>query len=275
MPEGDSVFRLAARLRATLPGRTITRGELRSGRSAGASLAGLTIEGFATHGKHLLTRLAPDLTLHTHMRMQGRWTITGAGKTLPARTRHTVRMRAALDDGRTLWAIDMPVVELIPRAHESEVLRRLGPDPLQPHWDADEAGSRIRLRPDRPIAHALLDQRNVAGFGNLWVNEICFLRGVHPDTPAASVDVSALLARAASMLRISATDPKLYQVTTGDTAKGRSHWVAGRAGRPCLRCGTIVQVRAEVPGDPDRRRTWWCPRCQPPPDASREEPRGG
>jgi NADH dehydrogenase/endonuclease-8 len=107
----------------------------------------------------------------------------------------------------------------------------------------------------------------VAGFGNLWVNELCFLRGHNPWTPVRDVDVAALLELGARALRHSATVPGAMQVTTGVKRKGEQQWVAGRAGRPCLRCGTTVRVVAEVAGDPERRRTWWCPTCQPGPDA--------
>jgi formamidopyrimidine-DNA glycosylase len=143
------------------------------------------------------------------------------------------------------------------------VVGSLGPDPLRDDWDADEAVRRLERRPHRPLAAALLDQRNVAGFGNLWVNELAFLRGAHPLRPVGEVDIAALVAIGARALRLSATVAGMYQVTTGRAVKGESHWVAGRAGRPCLRCGTRVRVVAERVDDPERRRTWWCPRCQP------------
>jgi formamidopyrimidine-DNA glycosylase len=182
---------------------------------------------------------------------------------VPPRIAHQVRVRLRLDDGRTLWGIDVPVVRLLPTAREGEVVGRLGPDPLRGDWDPAEAVRRIEGRPDRPLVAALLDQGNVAGFGNLWVNELAFLRGVHPFRPVAEVDVPALLTVGARALRLSATVPGMYQATTGRAVKGESHWVVGRAGRPCLRCGTRVRVVAERAGDPERRRTWWCPRCQP------------
>lgn len=263
MPEGDSVFRLAARLRREVAGRSIVEGELRSGPAAGTSLAGRTIAEFETHGKHLVTQLSPGWALHTHLLMQGSWSITGPGRRLPASVAARARVRAQLDDERTLWGIDMPIVELMREADVAGALAFLGPDPLRPDWDAAEAVARLEQRPERTVVAALLDQRNLAGLGNLWVNELSFLSGVHPFDPIGSVDAAALVARAARALRLSATVPGMYQVTTGDARRGRSHWVAGRAGKPCLRCGTSVRVRAEVVDDPERRRTWWCPRCQP------------
>jgi len=267
VPEGDSVYRLRRRLETATLGARVRDGEVRSGNAAGRSLAGVRIEGYDTHGKHLLTRFDDGSTLHTHLRMQGSWTITRAGRSLPTVARETARVRLGLDDGREVWGLDLPVVELVPTARESDVIGYLGPDPLRGDWDAAEAVRRLSTRPDRPVVAALLDQSAVAGLGNLWVNELAFLRGVHPFAPVGSTDLDALMRLAARCLRVSATVPGMYQVTTGDRRKGASHWVAGRAGRPCLRCGTRVQVRDEVQNDPEQRRTWWCPRCQPPPAA--------
>ncbi|MFE1646165.1 DNA-formamidopyrimidine glycosylase family protein [Microbacterium sp. P01] len=263
MPEGDSVYRLAERLRRASDGAVIVAGELRSGNAAGASLAGLRIEEYATHGKHLLMRLSDATTVHTHLRMQGSWSITGRGKALPRAVQPSVRVRLQLTSGVTLWGIDLPVVERVPTASESDVIGHLGPDPLRSDWDAEEAVRRLAEDPTRPLVAALLDQRNMAGLGNLWVNEVAFLRGIHPFRPIGEVDLDPLVGTAARALRLSATTPGLYQVTTGRSGKGSSHWVVGRAGRPCLRCGTVIRVRAERPLDPEQRRTWWCPSCQP------------
>ena len=263
MPEGDSVFRLAARLRRSLDGRTLRRGDLRVPAHATDVLDGMRVADHATHGKHLLTRFHGGLTLHTHLLMQGSWTVTAAGRKLPHRLLPDARVILEVQDGPTAYGLDLPVVDLLPTRSETDVVGHLGPDPLREDWAADEAIRRLRRNPGEGVAAALLDQRNIAGFGNLWANELCFLRGVHPDTSLADVDVPALVALGARCLRFSALQPNAHQVTTGNTRKGQQHWVAGRAGKPGLRCGTTVLVRGEVPGDPGRRRTWWCPRCQP------------
>ena len=142
------------------------------------------------------------------------------------------------------------------------MIGHLGPDPLRADWDPTAAALRLVADPQRALAAALLDQRLMAGLGNLWVNELCFLRGHSPWTPVGDVDVPALVRLAARALRISATVDGMYQVTTGNRRRGEQHWVAGRTGRPCLRCGTPVRVAAETAGE---RRTWWCPHCQPGP----------
>jgi NADH dehydrogenase/endonuclease-8 len=171
--------------------------------------------------------------------------------------------------GPTAYGVLLPVVDVVRTSREHELVGHLGPDPLREDWDAEEAVLRIEQDPLRPVAAALLDQRLVAGLGNLWANELCFLRGVSPWTPVGEVDVPALVRLAARALRTSVHVPGAYQVTTGNTRRGEQHWVAGRAGRPCLRCGTTVLVVDEVPNDPDRRRTWWCPTCQPGPGPDR------
>ncbi|BBY87474.1 DNA-formamidopyrimidine glycosylase family protein [Mycolicibacterium tokaiense] len=262
MPEGDTVYALARRLRAALDGRTLSVGELRVPQHATDDLAGRMVLEHVTHGKHLLTRLSGDLTVHTHLKMSGSWTISGAGRWLPRTVMPDVRV-ILRTDGPAAYGVRLPVVDLLRTRDERDVIGHLGPDPLREDWDPAEAARRLAAAPDRPLVAALLDQRCVAGFGNLWANELCFLRGHNPWTPVADVDVDALLRLGARALRHSATVPGAMQVTTGVRRKGEQHWVAGRAGRPCLRCGTTVQVVDEVPGDPERRRTWWCPRCQP------------
>ncbi len=265
MPEGDTVFVLARRLRASLDGRRLVRAELRVPAHATSDLSGRVITEHDTHGKHLLTRFSGGLTLHTHLKMTGSWSITRGGKQLPRRMMPDVRVLLALDSGAIAYGISLPVVQLLPTSHESDAIGHLGPDPLRADWDPAEAVRRLAARPDRPLAAALLDQRNIAGLGNLWANELSFLRGYNPWTPMRDVDVPATVALAARALRQSATTAGAMQVTTGNTRPGEQHWVAGRAGQPCRRCGTTVCVAAEVPGDAERRRTWWCPHCQPGP----------
>ncbi len=268
MPEGDTVYALARRLDTALRGRVLTRGELRVPAHATENLSGRTVLAHLTHGKHLLTRLSGELTLHTHLRMSGSWTISHTGRWLPRDVMPDVRV-VLRTDGPAAYGVRLPVVDLLRTADEGQVVGHLGPDPLRDDWDIEEAARRLRVDPDRPLIAALLDQRCVAGFGNLWANELCFLRGHNPWTPVGAVDLHALLELGARALRRSATVPGAMQVTTGDRRKGEQHWVAGRAGRPCLRCGTPVRVVAEVPNDPERRRTWWCPTCQPGPNVPR------
>jgi formamidopyrimidine-DNA glycosylase len=238
---------------------------------AAEDLAGRTVLGHETHGKHLLTRFDGGLTLHSHLKMDGSWTVVRPGRSLPNQLLPDVRVLLAAEGGPTAYGLLLPVVELVRTADEADVLGHLGPDPLRADWDAAEAVRRLGADPSRTIAAALLDQRRMAGLGNLWVNELCFLRGHSPWTPVAEIDLPATVRLAARALRHSALTPGAYQVTTGRNRRGEDHWVAGRAGEPCRRCGTVIRVSAEVPGDPERRRIWWCPRCQP----GAEPTRGG
>jgi formamidopyrimidine-DNA glycosylase len=265
MPQGDTVYALARRLDEALRGRLLLHGELRVPRHGTDDLSGRTVLGHDTHGKHLLTRLSDDLTLHTHLRMSGSWTVSPTGRWPPRAVMPDVRvvLRTA---GPAAYGVRPPVVDLLRTRDEASAVGHLGPDPLRDDWDLELALRRMETDSMRPLVATLLDQRCVAGFGNLWANELCFLRGHYPWTPVADVDLRALLALGVRALRHSATVPGAMQVTTGIRRKGEQHWVAGRAGRPCLRCGTCVQVTAEVPNDPERRRTWWCPTCQPGPD---------
>jgi NADH dehydrogenase/endonuclease-8 len=200
--------------------------------------------------------------------MDGEWSVTRPGRRLPPTLRPEVRLVLEVDTGETAWGLRLHDVALVPTADERAVVGHLGPDPLRGDWDPAEAVRRIRSDPALALAAALLDQRRIAGLGNLWANELPFLLGVSPWTPIGQVDVDRLVERAATMLRHSALSPGALQVTTGNPRHGEEHWVAGRYGRPCRRCGTPVEVSAEIPGDPRNRRTWWCPSCQPGPGPS-------
>ena len=143
----------------------------------------------------------------------------------------------------------------------------LGPDLLGPDWDAAEAARRLRLDPDRAIGEALLDQRNLAGAGNVYKTEICFLRGISPWTPVGDVKDLAGVVDLAHRLLV-ANKERYDHVTTGDTRAGQRTWVYDRAGRPCRRCGSnhpgrLPRRRRQRQGNDEGRLSYWCPRCQP------------
>ncbi len=260
MPEGDTVYRAARRLDAALLGRPLERAELRVPAHATADLVGMTVTANVTWGKHLFTRFDSGLTLHTHLRMDGSWRVLRS-RSWPGRG-DVVRVLLGTGTG-TVLGERVPVVELLRSTDERRITEALGPDPLRDDWDLDEAVRRVGSDEERELAAALLDQRCLAGLGNFWVNEVCFLRGYDPRTRVGATDVRATVRLAARALRASALQPRMYQVTTGDTRRGATQWVYGRADEPCRRCGTRIQVRAAESGDPERRRTWWCPHCQP------------
>jgi formamidopyrimidine-DNA glycosylase len=257
VPEGDTVFLAATRLNAALAGQTLTRTDFRVPRIATVDLVGRTVERVVSHGKHLLFRIAGGVTLHTHFKMNGSWHLYRPGERWKG---PEWQVRALLETASWVAVgFRLAVVDLLHTAREHEVLGHLGPDPLGPEWDADEALRRLTAEPDRAIGDTLLDQRVMAGPGNVWKSEICFLRGVDPGTPVGRLSrPERLVALVKELFEANRTTGS--QITTGDFRPGHTHWVYGRAGRPCRRCGTPIRVRG--PREPERV-TYWCPACQP------------
>ena len=261
MPEGDTVWLSARRMHAVLAGRPLTTSDLRVPALATTDLTGQTVLEVVSRGKHMLTRLDGGLTLHTHFRMDGSWRQFPVGG--PWRGGPDWQVRVVLANAE--WVAvgyRMPVVDLVPTPEEHTLVGHLGPDLLGPDWDADEAERRISAEPDRAIAEALLDQRNLAGIGNLYKAESLFLRGLHPWTPVSAVaDLPALVDLNHRLL--TANRDRWDQVTTGDLRRGRQHWVFERGREACRRCGARIRV-ADQGDDPLRARiTYWCPTCQP------------
>lgn len=239
-----------------LTGRVLTQTDFRVPAHATVDLSGRTVTGTVARGKHLLTRIDDDLTLHSHLKMEGAWVIGAVGERW-RRPAHTARI--VLRAG-TVEAVgfSLGVVSLLPREREHEIVGHLGPDLLGPDWSAPRALENLLRDPSRPLAEALLDQRNLAGIGNVYAAELCFLSGVVPTTPVGEVAaLSRLVARARELLMANRENPGMP--TTGNLRRGSSHWVYGR--RECGRCGGVV--RAEHQGEAGRERVrYWCPRCQ-------------
>ena len=257
MPEGDTVHLAAARLDAALKNQTITATDFRVPRYATADLTGTTVLNVVARGKHLLFRFDDGRSLHTHFKMEGTWHLYRRGERWRGGPGHEIR--AILETERWVavgWRL--AVVDLIATASEAELLSHLGPDVLGPDWDAGEALARIEKDPERSIGAVLLDQRVIAGPGNVYKCEICFLRGLHPETPVGAVeDLPGLVDLTKRLMEANRSTGD--QNTTGDARRGRKQWVYGRGGGPCRRCGTLIERKAE-PGD---RVTYWCPSCQP------------
>ena len=261
MPEGDTVWRSARRLDEALTGQTLTRGDLRVPHLATTDLSGARVVATLARGKHLLTRLdlaGTAMTLHTHLKMEGAWRVLRTGARWP---RPAHQARVVLDTGTTqAVGFSLGIVELLETADEHTVVGHLGPDLLGADWDPAEAVHRLADDPDRTLHSALLDQRNLAGLGNMYVAELAFLRGHHPETPVRDVDLPRLVTLAHIVL--DQNRHRAVQATTGSTRRGDNVWVYRREGRPCRRCGTTIEVG--MLGDPGRERaTYWCPRCQP------------
>jgi endonuclease-8 len=256
--EGDSIARIAAGLHRRLAGATIVRSDVRHPRFAGADLAGQVVTGWHPRGKHLLMRTDAGWTVHSHLRMSGSWSVLGVGKRLPRSVAADLRIGLQLADGRTAVGVALPVLTVLPTRDEDRVVGHLGPDLLADDFDAGRAATRLRAEPDLPVLVALLDQRRVAGLGNMWAQEVLFLGRTGPWRPVGGVDLDPLLELARTRLRHAVTHNP-GQNTTG--LPRPRHWVYGRKGRPCLRCGTPVAFRP-AERTPHGRETWWCPTCQ-------------
>jgi endonuclease-8 len=261
VPEGDAVWFAARRLRAALAGQTLTRTDFRVPRLAAADLAGQTVTEVVSRGKHLLVRTDADMTVHTHLKMEGFWRVTPAG---PPRRDHRIRLILANEKWQATGYL-LGTVGLLHTADESAITGHLGPDLLGPGWDAAEAVRRLRSRPERRIAEALLDQSNLAGIGNLYKSEVLFLSGIHPFRTVGKIPDDTLT-RVVELSRrlLDANKDRVDQVTTGD--RRSPTWVYGRRGRLCRRCGTRLETDSGTASvtDPEATRvTFWCPRCQP------------
>lgn len=273
MPEGDTIFRAARTLHLALAGNTVTR--FTSDYPAltriheDAPLTGRIVARVYAQGKHLLIEFSGGLTLRTHMRMHGSWHIYRPGESwqLPRHDARIVIETAAF----VAVGFNVPIAELLDdrqRARQDD-LRALGPDLLGDVFDEDEAVRRLQERGDEDVADALLNQRAVAGIGNVYKSETLFLERVHPGTPVRGVSedtLRALLRTARKLLKANVADATAEIVTwrglrrtTGRTDPAERLWVYGRGGRPCRRCGTSISYRKT---GRDARGTYWCGTCQ-------------
>ncbi|MGY5882715.1 DNA-formamidopyrimidine glycosylase family protein [Modestobacter lacusdianchii] len=259
MPEGDTVWLAAQRMNTALAGATLTTGELRVPQLATVDLAGATVTEVVPRGKHMLTRFADGRTLRSHYRMDGSWHIYRKGTPWKGGPAHSIRAVLSTDEWDCV-GYRLHDLRIVPTSAESELVGHLGPDVLGPDWDLDEALRRLRSHPDEQIGVAILDQRNLAGIGNLYKVETLFLTRTHPWARVADVaDLPGLVTRARTLMQANRDRPE--QSTTGSTRRGEDHWVFGRRGRPCRRCRTTILLGDQGP-DTQERVTYWCPACQ-------------
>ena len=268
MPEGDTIFFLAERMRLQLVGRTLRHVWLREVSGASA-VEGAEVTAVRSVGKHLLIDLekadAPNRILRSHLGMNGSW------RTLrrPVPRNPACRIAFRIEGGPELRCEEAAQVEVFLARDEVRhpALSRLGPDLLGEH-DLDAVVARARARSPEDLAALLLDQGTAAGLGNVYKSELLFRAGLHPLLPVSAVDDATLrrLFEDGAQL-LAANSRRSRRVTTlgprGARARvrGIDHFVYGRGGRPCVLCGTRVQGMRQ---GPLVRPTWWCPRCQPP-----------
>ncbi len=268
MPEGDTIYRAARQVGAVLVGRELERvtGSHPAIRAASARLTGSTVTVVRNHGKQHLIDTDAGYTIRTHMGMPGVWHVyrrnvrwakpVGAARVVLETVAHEAVCFAA------------PTVEVERTRVIDEGLRQWGPDLTADEFDRDAAIQRIGAQPpDRLAADVLLDQRVMAGVGNVFKNELLFMHRIHPETSWGQVELqvrAALVDRARRLLM--ANRDRSRRITTGEARPGHGSWVYGRDGAPCRRCGTPIE--AEWLGDFERV-TYWCPSCQPAPAADR------
>ena len=272
MPEGDNVWSEAARMRTALAGKALAASDFRVPAFATLDLAGWTVLDVLSRGKHLLHRLAgPDgeaLSVHSHLKMEGTWHVYAHGERW-RKPAHTARVVLRAEDGTSAVGFSLGLLEVIATSEEAGVVGHLGPDLLGPDWDPALAEANLRAQPQRAIGQALLDQRNLAGIGNVYRCELCFLARVHPADPVAEVpDLRGMVATAKRLLEANKSRPRN---TVGGFGPRNGTWVYGRTGQPCLRCRTRIEhaTLAEPTegtgarlGDTRERDIWFCPSCQ-------------
>lgn len=274
MPEGDTIFRAARTLQFALADKEITRFETVLAHlqriDDDHGVAGRIVESVASQGKWLLMRFSGDLTLVTHMRMNGSWHIYRPGERWQ---RNRNRMRVLIETADIVAVgFDIPVAEF----HTAESLKRhpsltrLGPDVLR-DFDGEQVGELLRAHPDLYVGEALLRQSVMAGLGNVYKSEVCFACGVHPFRKVATLsqsETNCLLGAARKLMGANVSDISKDQIvtytglrrTTGRSDPAARLWVYGRRLKPCRRCGTLIESRKQ---GIEARTTFWCPRCQP------------
>jgi len=270
MPEGDAVWRTARQLHHALAGRVLTGSDFRVPTYATLDLTGYAVDEVVSRGKHILARIG-DTTVHSHLKMEGVWHVYRPGERW-RRPAHQARIVLSNNE-RQAVGFSLGALDVVPRAHEDDLVGHLGPDLLGSDWDADRAVSRLTSDPDRPVGLALLDQRNLAGIGNIYRSEVCFVRGVDPRVPVGDVrDLGRLVEVARRMLYANREHAAI--VTTGNRRRGEQTWVYGRAGEPCRRCATTIERHHLGDGiDEPERSVYLCPVCQPPAPTRRDPSR--
>jgi endonuclease-8 len=261
MPEGDTVFRTAARLHQALAGEPLTTSDLRWPELSTLDFRGVSTVEVVSRGKNILQRLGNGVTIHSHLRMEGQWRVEATDR-VTARSLSNPQIRAVVAT-RAWTAVGHRLGDLhaVETTDENRLVGHLGPDVLGPDWDPEEAARRLHASPTT-LGAALLDQRNLAGVGTLYAAEALFLERVNPWIPATDLDAATLAAvvdRAHTLLDVGRRHA--VQTTTGSQRRGETAWVHARSGRPCRRCGKTLRV-AMVGEAPRERTMFYCPQCQ-------------
>ncbi|WP_327400877.1 DNA glycosylase [Streptomyces sp. NBC_01288] len=248
MPEGDTVWQTAKRLHAALAGKMLTRSDLRVPKYATADLTGRAVLDVTPRGKHLLTRVEGGLTLHSHLRMDGTWKVYANGQRWSGGPAHQIRVILGTAD-HTAVGYRLPVLELLRTTEEHRAVGHLGPDLLGPDWNPQLALANLLADPTRPLGEALLDQRNLAGIGNIYKSELCFLLGATPWLPVGALPAD----RAAKLPAIA---KRLLEANRGRPIRNTTSTLTNNSPNPNRTTGPTTPphptpgTRATPPGTP-------------------------
>lgn len=259
MPEGDTLALAATRLREALGGKLVElSGSARAVARERSRFRERRVLDVTSLGKHLLVHFDNEWILRTHLGMTGAWHVYGPGE----RWRVTPgKARVVIDAGdQTAVCFAVPTVELGPASVVERSLAHLGPDLMAAELDIDDIVARAATAPGPTAADLLLDQRVMAGVGNVYKSEVLFLERIDPHAPVDDLDpgtIRRLAGTAARLLGANADTP--VRSTTGVRRRGSRTWVYDRARRPCRRCGDTIVT--DTHGDL-QRVTYWCPTCQ-------------
>lgn len=256
MPEGDSIAKAAARLRPVLTGKEVVSvyGTAPQVRVHSSRLLGGRVAGVRTLGKHLIIDFEEGLSIRVHLGMPGRWSVIPSHRPVPG----SARLCLSTDEHH-VCCFAAPTVDVARTPAIDRMIAHLGPDLLDHGFDPARFVERARTRAAQPVGNVLLDQRVVAGIGNVYKSEVLFLAGVHPETPVGAIDDARMLAIAELAQRLLQLNVRAGpRITTGERAAGREVWVYGRAGKPCRKCSTEIEM-----GRLGDRVTYWCRTCQP------------
>lgn len=278
MPEGDTIFRTARALGRALAGKAITGFEstypLLTRFHDDTPLTRQCVESVESRGKWLLMHFSGGATLATHMLMSGSWHIYRHGERWQqprANMRILLKTAEFVAVGFRVPVAQMHAARSLARDH------RIPPsalDVLSPDFDAEASLHRVIAHSQEEIADVLLHQEVLAGVGNVFKSEVCFVCGIHPFSKVAVLcekQIGSLVAAAQKLIRANVVEDSgdsivtfrgLHRRTTHDSDPAASLWVYGRDGEPCRRCGEHIERRLQ---GPDARVTFWCPSCQPMP----------
>lgn len=265
MPEGDSIFKVAQRLRPFLVGKPLSRLELRE-RGPVPSLVGSVVQRVDIHGKHMFVHIEPRKVLHVHLGMKGRWRSFPGGATRRFSQASALAILGVGNDAYVCFRAAFARLRSIDDPSVRRALEQLGPDILADDFDLPRAVARSLAAVEGSVAEVITDQRVIAGIGNVYKSEVLFLCGIHPLTPAVEISAeqwTQIYECAAELMKSNLIPGMRSSTATHKAARHpegvERYWVYRRRAAPCLRCKTPIERSTD--GNLDRS-TYWCPRCQ-------------